>query len=116
MTVLARMGVPGIIIWVALNLTFVLRLFKAYRLATQSGSQFWSRLTLWIFCYWLAAIISMSFDVYLEGPQGGIWFWSIVGFGISAMRVQAYETQLSIAQSGMRIIDATNSEYSPVHA
>jgi len=116
MTVLARMGVPGIIIWVALNLTFVLRLFKAYRLATQSGSQFWSRLTLWIFCYWLAAIISMSFDVYHEGPQGGIWFWSIVGFGISAMRVQAYETQLSIAQSGMRIIDATNSEYSPVHA
>jgi hypothetical protein len=29
----------------------------------------------------------MSFDVYLEGPQGGIPFWSVIGLGMVAMRV-----------------------------
>jgi len=27
-----------------------------------------------------------SFDPYLQGPQGGIWFWSAVGLGMAAMR------------------------------
>jgi hypothetical protein len=47
-------------------------------------------------CYWLAAFVDMSFDVYLEGPQGGIWFWVIIGFGIAVLRVQ--KAQISQAQ------------------
>jgi hypothetical protein len=39
------------------------------------------------FAIWVAALINMSFDVYLEGPQGGIWFWSVVGLGLVLMRV-----------------------------
>lgn len=27
-------------------------------------------------------IINMSFDPYLQGAQGGIWFWAIFGFGL----------------------------------
>jgi len=93
MTVLARMGVPGIVIWAALNFVFVFRLFNAYRQTSRAGSRFWSGVNLWILCYWLAAFINMSFDVYLEGPQGGIWFWSIIGFGVAALRVQAHEAR-----------------------
>ena len=37
----------------------------------------------WITVYWAAALVNMSFDVYLEGPQGGIVFWSIIGFGVA---------------------------------
>lgn len=99
MTVLARMGVPGIAIWVALNFVFVFRLFKAYRRASRSGSRFWSGVDLWIICYWLASVINMSFDVQLEGPQGGIWFWSIIGLGVAVLRVQAYEARQLLAQS-----------------
>jgi hypothetical protein len=39
-----------------------------------------------LFAYWLAALINMSFDVYLEGPQGGIPFWTVIGLGMVAMR------------------------------
>jgi O-antigen ligase len=109
MTILARMGVPGIVLWIALNFVFVFRLFKAYRVATRSGSQFWSGVNLWIVCYWLAAFTNMSFDVYLEGPQGGIWYWSIIGFGVAALRVQAYEARKSRAESRLRsaeLVDA----------
>ena len=44
-----------------------------------------------LFAYWLAALINMSFDVYLEGPQGGIPFWSVIGLGMVAMRAVAGE-------------------------
>ena len=26
-----------------------------------------------------------SFDVFIEGPMGGIWFWTIYGIGLAAM-------------------------------
>jgi hypothetical protein len=91
MTVLARMGLPGLLLWAALNFTFVYRLVGAYRRASHDGSRFWRNVNMWILCYWLASFINMSFDVYLEGPQGGIWFWSIIGFGVAAVRVQAFE-------------------------
>jgi hypothetical protein len=29
-----------------------------------------------------------AFDVFLEGPQGGIWYWSLFGFGIAALEAQ----------------------------
>jgi hypothetical protein len=32
----------------------------------------------------LALFVNASFDVYLEGPVGGIWFWSVFGVGIGA--------------------------------
>lgn len=30
--------------------------------------------------------VDTSFDPYLEGPQGGIWFWSV--FGVLVMRLR----------------------------
>jgi O-antigen ligase len=91
MTVLARMGVPGALLWIALNITFALRLFTAYRRSNRAGLRFWTCVNLFLFSFWLAAMINLSFDVYLEGPVGGMWFWSIIGLGVAALRVQAYE-------------------------
>jgi hypothetical protein len=93
MTVLARMGVPGLTLWLAFNCAFAVGMLVAYRRAVSAGSTFWAGINLWIFCYWLAAVINMSFDVYIEGPEGGIWFWSIIGFGVAALRIQAYEAR-----------------------
>jgi hypothetical protein len=102
MTILARTGVPGLALWAALNITFAIRLVNAYRRAVRLEMHFWRGLNLWILCYWLAAFINMSFDVYLEGPQGGIWFWSIIGFGVAALRVQAYESRNLLIDTCMR--------------
>jgi len=54
-----------------------------------------------IFAFWLAALINMSFDVYLEGPQGGIPFWSAIGVGMVIMRAsrQAFDSVASESES-----------------
>lgn len=93
LTVLARMGVPGLCLWITLNLFFAASMFRAFRIAERAGSKFWSNVNLWILAYWLSLVINMSFDVYLEGPQGGIWYWSIMGFGAACLRIQAFEAR-----------------------
>jgi len=98
MTILARMGIPGIAIWAALNFVFVFQLIRAYLIASRAGSKFWSGVNIWILSYWLSAVINMSFDVYIEGPMGGILFWTIIGFGVAAMRIQRFETRQVRAQ------------------
>jgi hypothetical protein len=91
LTVLARMGVPGLFMWIALHLTFLVQLLAAQRRARDAGDMFWANVDVWILSVWLAMLINASFDVYFEGPQGGIWFWAVVGAGFAALRLQAAE-------------------------
>jgi hypothetical protein len=88
MTVLARSGVPGLALWVALQLSFGIALLRGYRRAFRSDSAFWARIMGWLFVIWLAALVETTFDPYLESPQGGIWFWSVFGLGLAALRLQ----------------------------
>jgi hypothetical protein len=53
----------------------------------------WAHLVLWVACYGLAIVIDASFDVAIEGPMLGIWFWSLFGFGIASTMV--YRTCLN---------------------
>ncbi len=41
----------------------------------------WANMFLVVICYELAILINASFDVALEGPMQGIWFWCLFGFG-----------------------------------
>ena len=52
------------------------------------GFQKWHALNTWILCYWTASTVNATFDVYLEGPQGGIWWWSIVGLAIAVTTLE----------------------------
>lgn len=83
MTVLARMGVPGIVIWVAFFLSLCIALWKRAKSAQLSRDFFVQSASLWCFCYVVIALTNSSFDVYLEGPQGAIWFWTVVGLSLS---------------------------------
>jgi hypothetical protein len=83
LTFLARAGVPGFFLWVGLQLSFALSLWKSYRRLLRRGSYQDASLFTWILVYWLAFMINGAFDVFFEGPQGGIWFWSVIGFGLS---------------------------------
>lgn len=88
MTVLARMGVPGMLIWTFLQVGFALMMLVNIRRAHLRRDTLWVQITVWLFAYWLAMIVNSSFDVYMEGPQGGIWFWTIFGLGLAACRAQ----------------------------
>jgi O-antigen ligase len=82
MTFLARMGVPGALAWAGVLLSFALSMLAGSVRARMQGATWWARVHLWVLGYWCAFLINASFDVFLEGPQGGIWFWSVTGLGI----------------------------------
>jgi hypothetical protein len=88
LTFLARSGVPGFTVWIALQLLFAITLIRAYQKARRNGREDFARLNLWVLAYWWAFMVNAGFDVFLEGPQGGIWFWSLFGFGISLILYQ----------------------------
>ncbi len=88
LTILARSGVPGLALWITLILTTFGSLTRSYFIASQNGHIRTAKINLWIMAYLTANLVNMSFDVYLEGPQGGIWFWSLLGFAIAVTYAQ----------------------------
>jgi len=88
LTVLARMGVPGLVMWLLLMFGFGIQLVRAFLASRRAGAVFWCRIDAWLFAYWVAMLVNTSFDPYLEGPQGGIWFWAVMGLGFAAIRAQ----------------------------
>jgi len=90
-TVLARMGVPGLVFWVLLQLAFGATMLVWTARARSVGARLWSLFDAWLLVAWMAIMIDTTFDPYLEGPQGAIWLWSIVGVGIAAVGIQQRE-------------------------
>jgi O-antigen ligase len=84
--VLARMGVPGLVLWILFQVAFAGAMLSAAARARAAGRTLWVQVIGWLFVAWAAAMINASFDPYLQGPQGGIWYWAIVGLGLAAIR------------------------------
>jgi hypothetical protein len=95
MTILARAGVPGLVLWLALLLSWFFCIGRSALTARLRGDEAWFRLFLFLGCYLAASLINASFEVALEGPAFGIWFWVLFGFGIGAARI--YRTHRHVA-------------------
>jgi hypothetical protein len=87
MTLLARAGVPGLALWWLLLLCWGGMLLKAMFAARARRHKHWANVFLWVFCYAASIVINATFDVTLEGPVQGIWFWSLFGFGVGSVMV-----------------------------
>ncbi len=87
LTILARYGVPGLCLWFTVLAVWFATLADAMFVARRRGQAQWYGLFLFIACYLLAALINSSFDVALEGPILGFWFWSLFGFGVGAVMI-----------------------------
>jgi len=85
LTVLARMGVTGFVIWISFIIVLFIRLVLGYYRWLQRRDALQSGVRLTLLVYLTAALINASFDVYLEGPHGGIWFWSLVGAALGVL-------------------------------
>ena len=94
MTFLARAGLPGVAIWIATQLVFGLGILDRLVRAWREGDRLWQNVFIFIGCYWGGFVLNASFDVFLEGPMGGIWFWSLYGAGLGAMWVHANHPNL----------------------
>ncbi len=87
MTMLARTGVPGLSLWAMIQLVFAYTVVRAYIRARKRKHMNWSGLFMFLGTYWAAFVANATFDVFLEGPMGGIWFWCIYGAGIGSAYV-----------------------------
>src|SRR5256885_3784347 len=83
MTVLARSGVIGLGLWLLLLGTWFVHIVRAIVDARRDNERQWYALFTFLLAYWLALLVNGSFDVFLEGPPGGIWLWSGIGVGIA---------------------------------
>jgi hypothetical protein len=54
----------------------------------------WSGLFMFLGTYWAAFMANATFDVFLEGPMGGIWLWCIYGAGIGCVYVFRHHPHL----------------------
>ncbi|HET8776837.1 MAG TPA: O-antigen ligase family protein [Candidatus Limnocylindria bacterium] len=88
MSVLARMGVPGFALWIALQAAFAITLLRATLAHRRAGDTLLAAAGAWILVYWVAIMVNTSFDPYIEGPQGGIWFWTLIGLGMVVARLR----------------------------
>lgn len=75
MTFLARSGVPGL----ALFLLFVATLLVTAVRSLRQGVSLDSRIVVLVLGYFVASLANACFDVYVENPMGGVWFWSLAG-------------------------------------
>ena len=95
MNLLARAGVPGLVLWAAVLVSWFGMLMRAMLTARARGHERWLELFVFVVCYEMAILINASFDVVIEGPMQGIWFWCLFGFGIgSVMIYRAAHTKL----------------------
>lgn len=92
LNILARLGVPGVVLWLGLLASWGVMMLKAILLARSRGHEQWVGLFLFVGCYVLSVLINASVDVVLEGPMQGIWFWCLFGLGIGSVMV--YRTQI----------------------
>lgn len=86
LTVLARMGVPGLFMWLSMQGIFALALVNVMFTARQQGRTFRAAFVAWLLMYWLAMMVTGTFSLYLESPHEAIWFWTIFGLGLAVLR------------------------------
>ena len=95
MTMLARAGVPGFILWLLVHASWAWLMLRSCIHARRRADFNWAGIFLFLLAYWLAFMVNTSFDVFLEGPMGGIWFWTIMGAGIAAVHLYRYQPQVA---------------------
>jgi hypothetical protein len=87
LTILARAGVPGLVLWVLFLVAWFGTLARNAWVAWLSGEGSWARFFVFVACYALAILVDAAFDVALEGPMLGIWFWVLIGVGMGSSMI-----------------------------
>ncbi len=85
LTMLARAGVPGFVLWILVHATWMLVIFSYLYRSHIARQRQWAGLFMFLLAYGAAFMVNTCFDVFIEGPMGGIWYWSLYGVGIAAM-------------------------------
>jgi hypothetical protein len=85
MTILARGGVPALLLWIGALGSWLLAVMCQLIEAKKLRDDWWVGVFVFLLAYWTMMVVASSFDVALEGPVLGVWFWTIHGIGIAAL-------------------------------
>ena len=85
MTMLARGGVPAFVLWIVTLGSWLVAVVHQLSEAKRLQDDWWAGIFAFLLSYWTIILISASFDVLLESPVMGIWFWTIHGIGLAAL-------------------------------
>jgi len=94
LTILARSGVPGLALWALVNLSWAIAMIDGFTRARRAEQEIWAGAFIFLLAYWAAYLTNAAFDVFLEGPVGGVWFWVIFGTGLAAQDLYRKYPQL----------------------
>jgi hypothetical protein len=86
LTILARAGAPTIVLWALLWVTWFALLASWVRRRPGGVRDPETAVGVWLLAAPLAFLINSFFDPMLEGPQGGIWLFTLVGLGAALLR------------------------------
>jgi hypothetical protein len=82
-TVFTRMGVAGLLLWIAIVMIGIGSLFGRVWRASAGGQPYTperrDELTFWVLML-VSTVVNSSLGVLMEGPVLGIWFWFALGF------------------------------------
>lgn len=82
LTFLARTGVIGLLLWMFLIIFWYVSVFRKYNYFKRINDDTSKSIVIFQIAFLTSFLVNASFDVFLEGPVGGIWFWSIIASGI----------------------------------
>ncbi|MEZ5851756.1 MAG: O-antigen ligase family protein [Hyphomicrobiaceae bacterium] len=87
LTILARAGVPGLVMWLSILGTWTWLLLSTAARSRREGLARWGDVLMFLWGYAMAVVIESSFDIGMAGPMMGIPFWCIIGAGIGIAMV-----------------------------
>jgi len=87
MSVVARLGVPGLALWLALWGVLFFQGVSLARRMLRRGERARGLVLLWILSSLAGILMNAIFDPTLEGPQIGIWLWTLVGVALQGRRL-----------------------------
>ncbi|AMV32007.1 O-Antigen ligase [Pirellula sp. SH-Sr6A] len=90
LNVLARSGVPGFVMWCTALGAWFIAMVTELRRSLIHRERNWTNLLLFLTAYWIAFSVNATFDVFLEGPMGGIWYWTLYGIGMAAIWIHRH--------------------------
>ena len=97
LTILARAGVPGLLLWCGIQAAWLTGLVNAYLTTRRRGGRIdaaWGRWFVLLLAYWTALMFNAAVDVYFEGPMGGIWYWSVIGLGVASVYLYRHHPEV----------------------
>lgn len=99
LSVLMRLGVVGLVLWVLMNAQFVRLLLTGVRRSTVGSPE--RGLFIWLVAYFTLAVVTTTVQPWLEFSYGAIPFYMFMGLGMGLKRVQE---PLSASRSTARLI------------